>query len=123
MSCKIIEAISPTGFVRRIFASATGDLWIDRQTPKSLFIDIRDDGLPKHKDGFDRLAAQVPSSWMIVPKWSEEAEGITEREALRNGWVKSMMGSMPAVKPIPHAGVNAAHREWTDSFTPKGPSV
>jgi hypothetical protein len=68
---KRIEVVSPNGAAFGIDASDKGSLALDRQSPNAAFIDIRDDGLPKHGDGFDRLVAQVPTSWALLLRWEE----------------------------------------------------
>jgi len=71
LRCVKIECVSPHGVRVVVDASPGGSLGIDRKSPVAAFVDIRDEGLPKHADDFERLVAQVPAEWLLVPRWAE----------------------------------------------------
>lgn len=71
MRCVKIVCFTPTGGQLVLEASEGAHLMIVRQTPDDAFVDVRDTGLSRHEDGFERMVAQIPASWAMVLHWAE----------------------------------------------------
>lgn len=63
-------AWSPAGVKIEVKASEEGTLHLYRTEN---FLDVRDTGLDKHEDGNERLVAQIPADWSIIPSWQRSA--------------------------------------------------